>query len=240
MPFYTHSAESLVLKRTELDKLDAHHRKQLRRLIGVFYPEHIANEKVYEKTNTRPISVEIAKARWTLMGHLFRRAKDKIPAYQVMETHFKRKENQAEIPRNKTRRGRLLTTIPRLLQLDIQKVKNSTQKLNLFGVKDLDCGSDLLLLKMKAENRVNWNKITKFMEEYEIETWKTKNKVNSTQRAQRNELNNTANRGTTRGRGRPRGSKGIKRSRARPDSIAILNNITTRGNSRNNFNGDER
>ena len=240
MPFYIHSAGSLVLKRTELDKLDAHHRKQLRRLLGVFYPEHISNEKVYEKTRTRPISVEIAKARWTLMGHILRRAKDKIPAYQVMEAHFKRRENQVDTPRNKTRRGRLLTTIPRLLQLDIQKVKNAAQKLNLFGVKDLDCGSDLLLLKMKAENRANWIKIVKFMEEYEVEAWKTKNKANSTQRTQRNEANNAANRGVTRGRGRPRGSRGNRRGRARPDSIAILNNISTGGSNRRGGRGRSR
>jgi hypothetical protein len=215
-PFYIHSAGSLVLKRTELDKLDAHHRKQLRRLLGIFYPAHISNERLYEETSTRPISVEIAKARWTLMGHILRRAKDEIPAYQAMEAHFRRRESQTDTPRNKTRRGRLLTTIPRLIQLDIQKLKNKTQRLNLFGTSELDCGTHLLLLKAKSENRVNWSKIVKFIEDYELEAWKAKNRTSSAQRAQRNEANpnRVPTRGTT--RGRPRGSRGPPRGRGRP------------------------
>ena len=55
---------------------------------------------------------------------------------------------------------------------------------------------DHILLKTKSENRANWSKIVKFIEEYELEAWKAKNRTSSTQRTQRNETNNERKRKT--------------------------------------------
>ena len=43
-----YNAGASVYTRVELDKLDAAHRRHLRRILGVFYPEHISNEEFLE------------------------------------------------------------------------------------------------------------------------------------------------------------------------------------------------
>ena len=50
LPHFLQSSGAMVLKKTELDKLEAAHRSQLRRLIGIFYPEHIITEDLYKWT----------------------------------------------------------------------------------------------------------------------------------------------------------------------------------------------
>ena len=71
-----HNAGASVYTRVELDKLDAAHRRHLRRILGVFYPEHISNEETCRRTETRPISIDVIEKRWTLLGHTLRLAKD--------------------------------------------------------------------------------------------------------------------------------------------------------------------
>jgi hypothetical protein len=63
LPHFLQSSGAMVLKKTELDKLEAAHRSQLRRLIGIFYPEHITTEELYKRTGARPLSIDITRAR---------------------------------------------------------------------------------------------------------------------------------------------------------------------------------
>ena len=86
LPHSIQSSRAMVLKKTELDKLEAAHRSQLRRLIGIFYPEHITTEDLYKRTGARPLSIDITRARWSLIGHILRLAEKtpEIPAYQAM------------------------------------------------------------------------------------------------------------------------------------------------------------
>jgi ABC-type ATPase involved in cell division len=50
LPHFRHDGGAIVLKRAEMDQLEAQHRNHLRRLIGVYYPDHIANQDLYERT----------------------------------------------------------------------------------------------------------------------------------------------------------------------------------------------
>ena len=52
-----HNAGASAYKRAELDKLDAAHRRRLRRVLGVLYPEHISNEETYSRANATLISI---------------------------------------------------------------------------------------------------------------------------------------------------------------------------------------
>jgi len=70
-----------------------------------------------------------------------------------MVQYFKRKETQYEKARSKTRRGRLQTTIPRLIQVDIHKVINVEQRKQLFGTDDFTNGTNLQVLKLKAQKQ---------------------------------------------------------------------------------------
>eukprot|EP00794_Sanderia_malayensis_P009396 gene9397-10384_t len=69
------------------DKLDAYHRRHLRRVLGKRYPTCISNEKLYEVTGEKPISYTMKKRRWELFGHILRRDRN-TPASKAMELYF--------------------------------------------------------------------------------------------------------------------------------------------------------
>ena len=48
------------------------HGQQLRKVIGVVYPQKIRNKKWYKLTQSRPISIDITRARWKMFGHALR------------------------------------------------------------------------------------------------------------------------------------------------------------------------
>lgn len=55
LPFVTQSGGLTVFKRAELNALDACHRTQWRRFLGVVHPEHIGNQEVYESAGVEPV-----------------------------------------------------------------------------------------------------------------------------------------------------------------------------------------
>ena len=136
-----YNAEVSTYTRVELDKIDAAHRRHLRRLLGIFYPEKIGNEDLYERTESKPISVAITELRWTMLGHTLRRP-ETTPGNQVMIQYFQRKIMNSDIARKTTNRGRVLTTLPRLLQRDImEKLKTKRQRNDLFAIDSLKTGN---------------------------------------------------------------------------------------------------
>ena len=60
------------LTKTELSRLDAHHRRHLRQIIGIRWPHRISNDAIYRRTHSSPISAAIRAARWSLFGHVLR------------------------------------------------------------------------------------------------------------------------------------------------------------------------
>ena len=81
-----------ALTKTQENKLNAFHRKQLRNLLNIRYLTIITNKALYEKTNERPIAIDILEQRWRLFGHI------------SMEAYF--------VKCGKSFRGRPLTTLP--------------------------------------------------------------------------------------------------------------------------------
>ena len=56
-----------------MTKLDVCHRKHLRRIINIYWPNGvISNSELYRRCRTYPITERIRKARWTLFGHILR------------------------------------------------------------------------------------------------------------------------------------------------------------------------
>ena len=49
------------LTKQDEKNLNSFHRQQLRKILGIFWPHKISNEKLYIKTNTKPISIEITE-----------------------------------------------------------------------------------------------------------------------------------------------------------------------------------
>ena len=122
--------------KSEEQKMDAFHRKQLRRILGIKYPTKITNKKLYQKTGERPISETMRIARWRLFGHILRR-NEKIPANMAMKLYF----NQTVAGKNKFR-GARRTTLPTVLNVDLtacqEKEHNYSKQIKLGNKSDLD------------------------------------------------------------------------------------------------------
>ena len=76
-----------ALTKQQEQKLDSHHRKQLRKVLNIKYPTRITNAKLYEICNEIPISITILKSRWKLFRHILRRDCN-IPAFKAMQFYF--------------------------------------------------------------------------------------------------------------------------------------------------------
>ena len=72
LPVLTYSMGTWGLTKTELNSLDAHHRRHLRQIIGIRWPHRISNDPLYRRTESSPISAAIRAARWSLFGHVLR------------------------------------------------------------------------------------------------------------------------------------------------------------------------
>ena len=170
-PHFTYCGGAIALKKTEMEKLDSLHRKQLRYVLGVFYPAHLSNIEVYNQAGTLPVSVKCVAARMSLMGHVLRgSAESDRVAYTAMTAYFRRRAVQGENPRARTRRGRLLTTIPRVLHLDMQLV-GKARRLAMFGAEGLENGTDLSKLKLVAANREKWKRNVECLSAEAMRKW---------------------------------------------------------------------
>ena len=61
---------------TEWARFDSFHRRRLRQVIGIRYPEKISGNILYERCECGPMSLSAIKARWGLFGHVMRMAHD--------------------------------------------------------------------------------------------------------------------------------------------------------------------
>ena len=127
--------------------INAFHRRQLRRVLGVKYPTKMKNEAVYRLSNSRPLSIMITKSRWKMFGHVLRMNAN-TPAWLVMRFYFQETGNRKF-------RGRPRTTLVTTINRDITR----TQKLYpQFDIKPLKTELDLFNVRVKATNRKHWQK----------------------------------------------------------------------------------
>ena len=74
---------------TEYDrkKLDSFHRRQLKRILGISWPNTIRTRTLYKKTKSKPLSIEITEARWQYLGHVLQMDAN-APARRAMAWYF--------------------------------------------------------------------------------------------------------------------------------------------------------
>ena len=94
------------------------HRKHLRRVVGIRWPERISNDKLYSICNTQPLSEKITRLRWKLFGHVLR-LDLKTPAQVAMDYYCSSKP---------VKNGRAETTLPTLLFNEFHMYKQSLKK----------------------------------------------------------------------------------------------------------------
>jgi hypothetical protein len=87
----TYNACTWGLTKQDEQGLDSFHRQNLRQVAGIFYPKKIGNEPIYELTKSRPLSIDITKARWKMFGHALR-MNENTPARKAMRYFFQESE----------------------------------------------------------------------------------------------------------------------------------------------------
>jgi hypothetical protein len=133
-----YNTSCLGLSDKQLKPFDSTHRKQLRALTNIKYPQTITNTDLYKLCKSRPVHIEITKHRWRLFGHILR-LDEEVPAFRNMMNYY---SNPDQLPKN---RGRTTNNLPTTLHSDLR----------LIGMKLLTL-DDLLYLQKIAEDRKEW------------------------------------------------------------------------------------
>ncbi len=81
LPILLYNAHINNYNIAELERLDTCHRRHLRIMLGIFYPNHITNLKLYERTEVLPISLHIIIRRWNYLHRLL------IPLHTTNRAH---------------------------------------------------------------------------------------------------------------------------------------------------------
>ena len=114
IPVLTYNMGTWGLTQADLDRIDTYHRRHLRQIIGVHWPNRISNVALYHRCQCRPISESIVTARWRLFGHVLRLPRD-APAQRAIDHYFADTEAAAF-------RGRPRTSLPTTLCSDLRRI----------------------------------------------------------------------------------------------------------------------
>ncbi|GFS04723.1 hypothetical protein ElyMa_004664100 [Elysia marginata] len=140
---FTYNCGKWAPTQSQEERLNAFHRKQLKKVLNIKYPVKITNSSLYNKCNKRPLSIFILESRWRLFGHLLRRD-SQIPANQAMSRYF--------VTEGSKFKGHPLTTLPVVLNRDLSRIINSNLQLK--------SSHDLEHLRYIAQQRDEWTKLT--------------------------------------------------------------------------------
>ena len=110
----TYNMGTWGLTQADLVRIDTYHRRHLRQVIGVHWPNRISNVTLYHRCQSRPISESIVTARWWLFGHVLRLPRD-APAQRAIDHYFADTESA-------TFRGRPRTFLPTSLCSDLRRI----------------------------------------------------------------------------------------------------------------------
>jgi hypothetical protein len=121
-PVLTYNIGTWALTQSETNELEAFHRKQLRAVLGIHYPERISNDDLYQRTKTEPLGQEMFHARWRMLGHTLRMG-NKVPAKRAMIAYF---EN--DVANTEGFVGRPRTTLPITISQDLEWMKEAADE----------------------------------------------------------------------------------------------------------------
>ena len=122
------------MTKSDMESLDAFHRKQLKQVWKITWKQKVTNEKLYRISKTKPLSKEIAKARWKLFGHVLR-LHNETPAQRSVKYYFENNENRKKF------RGRPRATIVTTLDRDISDVYDLNKE--IINIKKLKNYNDI-------------------------------------------------------------------------------------------------
>ena len=114
-PILLYNCSTWEVPSNVIKRLEAFHRRQLRTVVGINYPQVIKNSELYKRTNSQLLGQTIVRARWRLFGHVLR-LDDDVPARVMMVAYFENPSSAA------TWRGRPRATLPLSLHQDLQRI----------------------------------------------------------------------------------------------------------------------
>ncbi|GFS05156.1 hypothetical protein ElyMa_002930600 [Elysia marginata] len=138
----TYNCGTWAPTQSQEERLNAFHRKQLKKVLNIKYPVKITNSSLLNKCNERPLSIFILESRSRLFGHILRRD-SRIPANQAMSGYF--------VTEGSKFKGRPLTKLPVVLDRDLSRIIYNLQ---------LKSSHDLEHLRSIAQQRDEWTKLT--------------------------------------------------------------------------------
>jgi len=141
LPILTYNSGTWGVSETVLQSLDAFHRRQLRSLLGLQWPQRTPNAVLYERCKMEPLSHTIKQSRWRLFGHILRLPQN-TPAVLNMYGYF----NVEMLP---CWRGRPRINLPVVLLNDLKKSNQGT----------LTSSADLDRLRSVAADRARWREL---------------------------------------------------------------------------------
>jgi len=143
-----YNCESWAAPEHVLERLDVTHRNHLRDMIGVKWPRgYISNVKLYERCNTRKLSLRVYAARWKMLGHVLR-FEDDTPAYLALKFCLYTEENKTLY---KGRKGAPCMNLLNTFRKDLKKRKIDNNLENLL---------DLENLRAKALDKTYWRSLS--------------------------------------------------------------------------------
>ena len=140
-----YNCNSWAAPKAVMDKLDACHRRHLRIITGHRWPNSlISNDALYEMCNTVPLSIRVAKQRWSMFGHILRMP-ESVPAQTALDFAVTGSSQY------RARKGRHCMNLLGVLRADLKT----------SGLGTLKSRKKLRELRMLATDKKQWLQLKK-------------------------------------------------------------------------------
>ena len=143
-PILLYNCATWALTKTQLRGIESFNRRLLRRVLGVYFPDHISCKEVYRQSQTHPLEKSIRRQRWRMFGKILR-MDDDIPAKYWMINYL-----ECKLPKW---RGKSNHTLAMQLKQDCQEILQTT--LDADSIRDI---------QHLADNEIEWDKYLKQFE----------------------------------------------------------------------------
>jgi exonuclease III len=149
IPHFLYNSDAATYKQKHIERINSAHRRHLRVLLNISYPSTIPNDKLYERTFSHAISIDIVNSRWNTLGKLLRR--ENTPVMTAMNHFYKTSKM-----RRKYIAGPFLSALPYQLNKEYKTYLTDELKLS-YNLHQISTEAEFQRLKTIANNPSSWN-----------------------------------------------------------------------------------
>ena len=153
----TYNCSSWAVPKEVLKKLDVCHRKHLRQILNIKWPQTISNKNLYDICNSQKLSERIRLARWKMFGHILRSPQNSPAALSLSYA-------VEGARKHKGRRGCHKINLLKLLRNDLSSlpIDPDSKFIALHKRPTLKNLDDIENLRVLAKNRSFWRDVYDF------------------------------------------------------------------------------